>query len=689
VSGSGFSNPLVGGGGALVYPQIKSPNFNIANPAASPSPSWAILKSGLAYFFGLALSGGTISGPDYVINTAGIFIYSGTPATGNLIGSWTGTSGTDAFGNLYPAGFNITTGAISGSTFSGADFIINAAGIFIYSGPPSGPTGGSLTETPVTPEVSSAAGGVASSTHAFSPAAGSMAVVTVSWLFASNATASITCKDSLGNSYAAGPQEQDAFGIGIAAVFTHTYAVAPGPVTVTVTCSNHGAANAVIAPRVLSGQAASQAGAATVAVNGTSKAVQGTIPTTVPGSLVYLAADTENVVSLTAIAGTTTILADPDPTAGDTGITGRTTAATVTPGPTAIGWTSPSAVSWGLAALEILPSAGGGNLIGSWAGAAGTDPFGNTYPQGLSVDIGAISGAAITGSSFAGNDFILNSSGLFLYSSTPALGNLVTSITQAAGTDGFGNVYAAGITFYASGTAYTALTASIDGNLTLTPSASGTGGGIELPALTGTPASAGSIFYSANGVASWRNNTSGFNGQLVNSASDISNHAATGTGNAQITNAWNIPANDMQVNTVYRLESNGVGLWGTAETLLVVGNLNGSNQTGGGSVGRLASGFLASATPFCWDAIYEIICLTTGTGGTCRVKLTFHITAQATAITPGTAADNAVTVVTGPQAGAIAINTTIVNSMGLGAAWGGTTGGPTISSAWSTLKRIA
>jgi hypothetical protein len=77
--GSGCSNPIIGGGGALVYPSIHSPNFSIANPAASPSPSWAILKSGLAYFFGLVLSGGTITGPDYIFDPTGLFFYSGTP----------------------------------------------------------------------------------------------------------------------------------------------------------------------------------------------------------------------------------------------------------------------------------------------------------------------------------------------------------------------------------------------------------------------------------------------------------------------------------------------------------------------------------------------------------------------------------------------------------------------------------
>lgn len=140
-----FENPLVGGT-VLRQPAIQSPNFNAANPSASPSPSWAILQSGLAYFFGLVLSGGTITGPDYIINSSGIFIYSGTPANGNLIGSWAGASGTDTFGNSYPQGINITKGAISGTsltggtitgtTFNGTNFVMNSSGAFFYNGTP-------------------------------------------------------------------------------------------------------------------------------------------------------------------------------------------------------------------------------------------------------------------------------------------------------------------------------------------------------------------------------------------------------------------------------------------------------------------------------------------------------------------------------------------------------------------------
>lgn len=133
--GTGWLNPVVGGT-SLRIPAINSPNFNLVNPTASPTPSWAILQSGLAYFFGLVLSGGTITGPDYIINTSGIFIYSGTPALGNLIGSWAGVAGVDSFGNVYPQGFNITQGAISGTTISGTDFIINTAGAFFYTSTP-------------------------------------------------------------------------------------------------------------------------------------------------------------------------------------------------------------------------------------------------------------------------------------------------------------------------------------------------------------------------------------------------------------------------------------------------------------------------------------------------------------------------------------------------------------------------
>lgn len=66
------------------------------------------------------------------------------------------------------------------------------------------------------------------------------------------------------------------------------------------------------------------------------------------------------------------------------------------------------------------------------------------------VDATTINAATFTGSVFEGTDFILNSSGAYFYSGTPASGNLIASVTRANGTDGFGNTVWGGITTYTS-----------------------------------------------------------------------------------------------------------------------------------------------------------------------------------------------------------------------------------------------
>ena len=50
-----------------------------------------------------------------------VLIYNGVPGAGNLVGSWSGAAGTDAYGNTYPSGIAATTGTFSGSGMTGAD----------------------------------------------------------------------------------------------------------------------------------------------------------------------------------------------------------------------------------------------------------------------------------------------------------------------------------------------------------------------------------------------------------------------------------------------------------------------------------------------------------------------------------------------------------------------------------------
>lgn len=92
--GEGFAQPIVAGTNLLI-PAIQSPGFV---PGVT---GWQINKDGSAQFHNIALTGGSL-----VVSGAGqgVFLYSGTPAAGNLIASFASSAGTDAFGNDYIEG---------------------------------------------------------------------------------------------------------------------------------------------------------------------------------------------------------------------------------------------------------------------------------------------------------------------------------------------------------------------------------------------------------------------------------------------------------------------------------------------------------------------------------------------------------------------------------------------------------
>lgn len=82
------------------------------------------------------VNGTTISGAQIIaFGSSGQFlVYSGTPASGNLIGSWSGASGTDAQGNAYPAGLAVEKGGLvlfdqgsAPSTVSGASILYTSS----------------------------------------------------------------------------------------------------------------------------------------------------------------------------------------------------------------------------------------------------------------------------------------------------------------------------------------------------------------------------------------------------------------------------------------------------------------------------------------------------------------------------------------------------------------------------------
>lgn len=97
--GTPFANEAVGGGGALIIPQVRSPNF------ITGVSGWVIRADGSAEFNNLAIRG-TFNGTNFVISTIGIFFYNGTPALGNPPITWmtNPTQTTDPFGNAITPG---------------------------------------------------------------------------------------------------------------------------------------------------------------------------------------------------------------------------------------------------------------------------------------------------------------------------------------------------------------------------------------------------------------------------------------------------------------------------------------------------------------------------------------------------------------------------------------------------------
>ena len=94
-------------GGQLIVPQVYSPNFSLVNQTG-----WAILSNGNAYFFNITASGSVTANSVIIEGSSGnILIYNGIPATGTLVGSWTGAAGIDPYNNSYPQG--IAIGALS------------------------------------------------------------------------------------------------------------------------------------------------------------------------------------------------------------------------------------------------------------------------------------------------------------------------------------------------------------------------------------------------------------------------------------------------------------------------------------------------------------------------------------------------------------------------------------------------
>jgi hypothetical protein len=318
---------------------------------------------------------------------------------------------------------------------------------------------------------------------------------------------------------------------------------------------------------------------------------------------------------------------------------------------------------------------------------------------------------------FNGTDYEINADGLFFYSGTPALGNLAASATNGLGSgfDSHGNAYVEGFACYLQTTLAAGLSlagslqlykATVPGNPAAGWDATGTisddgSGNMLIQALTGklvqflgslaafnikNSAAPGavvgaSVFYSGSGVPRAING-SGFDGALETTQADTGNHTVTGTGAAQLSGEFTIPANDADAGTCYRLRCSGTGSQaaGTAVGLTLIESLAGTNINQVLFTG--AGGVLSAGDPFDWEVTLEIHVESTGAGGTATAMLSATINKNNAGVT-STNNGHGVRDATG-----VAFDTTSDRTFRLNASWASTTGSPTITGHRTTFERI-
>jgi hypothetical protein len=147
-----------------------------------------------------------------------------------------------------------------------------------------------------------------------------------------------------------------------------------------------------------------------------------------------------------------------------------------------------------------------------------------------------------------------------------------------------------------------------------------------------------------------------------------------------------IPAGDAEVNAVYELEAWGNGVQGT------VGNrqtLQFAAVLGGTAMSSVTFGTIAlpdTQAIFRWRAVGRFICQTTGAGGTWTSYILVTLSQFNVNYSQSNQTENAV--FSCESTTTTTKDTTTGQNAGVYAAWGATTGGPTLTSQVAIFKRI-
>jgi len=331
---------------------------------------------------------------------------------------------------------------------------------------------------------------------------------------------------------------------------------------------------------------------------------------------------------------------------------------------------------------------------------------------------GTFRGTVVAGQ-FQGSQFIMNNSGLFFYSGTPAAGNLIAAFAPTAGTDSFGNAYVQGLLVadpasmvFPSGATNERTAAQMLASIGV-PHAGAQFSALQIFGGSMTTAGAKDLVYiqfssgddddtsDANLIFRYVDNagvshqhaymdSTGFNivtGSVPGgggggttpdtSYSDFTLRTVTATGvTTQLGSTFTFAAGDNTATTVYEYQAWGNGTWGsTQQQLNVAYSITGNPGT---SNGILNTTFPAS-TAFNWHMHYWFSQLPVNSAGSMNGTWEMNVSANTAAAQAGTSMLRTFT--------GASIDTSAAFSFGMNAGWASTTGGPTLTHRGSMLTR--
>lgn len=188
-----------------------------------------------------------------------------------------------------------------------------------------------------------------------------------------------------------------------------------------------------------------------------------------------------------------------------------------------------------------------------------------------------------------------------------------------------------------------------------------------------------------------------FAGQRVTAAllslnyalADIGAVTVTAASLTDLTASFTVPAGDAAAGNIYEVEAWGNGTWGSTAQTLTFQTVFGNNNTFAGAV-TLGTNYMAVSTAFRWHVTCRVICLTTGAGGTWTSELHGQCSVNnANLLTSGSSSANATSGFTACESsGSVTLDTTIAQGLKIQAAWGATTGAPTITKRAAIQRKL-